>query len=206
MPIALNARTAVLGAVALALAAATAYDLTVGFGDVSQPGRAAPGAGNPVPGAGQAARAPQAPPAEILAREVAELEHFLAAAPLVRSRYQVMAVPYAEAVATFATLHGAGDSLPRVARARVAALLPRGVKLEEMLVSEAAAADSGATWLSATLNLSSDDSAAFETALIRLGEAANGMVWKELAVVSDPERRSLRASGQLALLMVRQAE
>lgn len=191
MPIKINLRTAALGAVAIALAAATVYDQTVGFGD--DPGREA--------------RRPRAPdPAASLAREVAELEHFLAAAPVVRARYQAIAVPYAEAVATFVTLHGAGESLPGVARAKVTALLPPNVKLEEMLVSEPAAADVGATWLTATLNLSSGDSDAFERALLRLGDAANGMAWKELAVVSDPERRTLRASGQLALLMVRQAE
>lgn len=197
-------RTAALVAAAIALAVATVYDLTVGFGDVPDRGRAA---GTP---AREARRAPAPNPAASLAREVAELEHFLAVAPVVRARYQAIAVPYAEAVATFFTLHGAGESLPGVARAKVTALLPPNVKLEEMLVSEPAAAgagaERGATWLTATLNLSSGDSAAFEKALLRLGDAANGMVWKELAVVSDPERRALRASGQLTLLMVRQAE
>ena len=197
MPLQINARTAALGAVAIVLVAATTYDLTVGFGDER--------AGAPRRAAGEA-RAPQKNQAETLARELAEMKHFLAAAPLVRARYHAMAVPYAEAVATFATLHGAGDSLPALARSRVAALVPRGVKLEEILVSEAPAAASGATWLNATLSFSSADSAAFETALLRLGDAANGMAWKELAVVADAERRTLRASGQLALLMIRQAE
>jgi hypothetical protein len=204
MPIPVNLRTAALGAAAAALVAATIYDQTVGFGDAAD---RAPAAESP----GKAARRTPAPDqAAILAREVAELEHFLAAAPLVRARYQAIAVPYAEAVATFATLYGEGESLPGLARARVTALLPPNVKVEEMLVSEPAAAGAGAsggaTWLTATLNLSSGDSDAFQKTLIRLGDAANGMAWKELAVVSDPERRSLRASGLLALLMVKRAE
>ena len=195
MPIRVNLRTGALVAVAAALAAATVYDQTVGFGDAAgrRPAR-------------EARRAPTPDPAASLAREVAELKHFLAAAPAVRARYQAIAVPYAEAIATFATLHGEGESLPGLARSRVTALLPPNVKVEEMLVSEPAAAGAGATWLTASLNLSSGDSAAFEKALLKLGDAANGMVWKQLTVVGDPERRSLRASGQLTLLMVKRAE
>lgn len=194
MPAALTPRTALLAAVAAALAGATLYDQMVGFGDRAERVVAVP--------------TKTSVPSErgSLVREIAELEHFRAAAPAVRARYQAIAVPYAEAVASFATLHAPGEPVAAVARARVAALLPPGVKLDAILVSEAGAAEAAATWLTAQLNLSGGDSEAFATALLRLGDAANGMVWKELAVVSDPERRTLRASGRLALLMVRQAE
>ena len=199
MPSKVNPRTAALGAVASVLIAATLYDQSGGFGD-----------GRRGPGTPSAAATPAPNPAANLAREVAELEHFLAAAPVVRARYQAIAGAYAEAVATFVTLHGAGDSPAGVARAKLTELLPPNVKLEELLVAEpaaaAAGAERGATLLTATLSFTSGDSAAFERALLRLGDAANGLAWKELAVVSDPERRSLRASGQLVLLMVRQAE
>ena len=202
MPLRLNKRTLALGAVASSLVVATVYDLSVGFGD--KPGRAR-GVESTV---GAAARVLSPAPNRVpgLAREVAELEHFLAAAPVVRARYQAIAVPYAEAVAGMATLHVAGESLPELARARVAALLPPPVKLEAMLVSQPAAAARGVARLTANVSLSSDDSDAFSKALLKLGDAANGMAWKELTVVSDPERRSLRASGQLALLMIQQAE
>ena len=201
MAAALNSRTAVLAAVAAALVGATLYDQIVGFGDRPEPderpARKAPAlqVDSPVK-AGRGS----------IAREIAELEHFRAAAPAVRARYQAIAVPYAEAVATFATLYAAGEPPAAVARQRVAALLPPGVRVDTMLVSEPGAADAAATWLTAQLNISSGDSEAFAAALVRLGDAANGMAWKELTVVSDPERRFLRASGQLALLMIRQAE
>lgn len=192
MPMRLNKRTLALIAVAAPLAAATIYDLSVGFG--GQPERRALA---PAPAPNQVAGR---------AREVAELEHFLAAAPVVRARYQAIAVPYAEAVAGFATLHSAGESLPELAKARVAALLPPAVKLEAILVSQPAVAARGVARLTANVSLSSGDSDAFARTLLKLGDAANGMAWKELAVVSDPERRLLRASGQLALLMIQQAE
>jgi hypothetical protein len=210
MALRVNKRTVALSAVAVLLVAATVYDQMVGFGGPTQPVRATREAPR-APAATATARRP-APPllpqnaAAKLSQEIAELEHFIAAAPVVRTRYQAIAVPYAEAVATFATLHGGGEALANVARARVAALLPDGVKVDGMLVAEPAVADAGVAWLTATLNLSSGDSDAFAKALVRLGDAANGMSWKQLAVVGNPERKTLRANGQLALLMVRQAE
>ena len=89
---------------------------------------------------------------------------------------------------------------------RVLELLPEGVKIGDVLVSQAAPGNKGAIWLTANLSFSSSDSAAFEKAILSLGDAANGMLWKELTAAGDAEHKSLRASGQLALLMVEHAE
>jgi hypothetical protein len=80
------------------------------------------------------------------------------------------------------------------------------LKLGDVLVSSAPNSDQGAVILIATLNFASNDSLAFEKALLALGDATNGTVWKELAVTSNPDQRELKASGQLALLMVEQVE
>lgn len=197
MPPKANARTAALAAVALLLVAATVYDYTVKRGDSAPPGEA----GGLVP--------PQpARPGRVaaLSEEAAELKHFLAYAPQVRARYSAIAAPYAESVATFAALYPAGASPAESAKKGVAALLPKNVEMSDFMVARAEPGDKGATWLNATLVLDSGDSEAFGKAVLALGDAANGSVWKELTIAADAERRTLRASGQLALLAVEQAE
>jgi hypothetical protein len=194
----LNTRTLVLGVLALSLVGVTAYDYTVGIGrraDSSAVEEAAPVRHD----------APRSRVSELV-RETAELKHFLAHAPEVRARYQAIAVPYAEAVATFGTLYAPGESPQAVARKRLSGLLPAPVDVSGLLVSEVNPSDRGAVWLTATLSFGSNDSAAFETAVLKLGDPANGTLWKELSIASDVEARTLRASGKLLLLMVEQSE
>lgn len=186
-----------LAAVALLLAGATVYDYIRGHGTESPaPATAEPGQQDDTR-TGRVA---------LLAREAAELKHFIAHAPQVRARYHTIAAAYAESVATFATLYPAGASPAEIAKKRVAGLLPKNVEMSDLMIAQTNANDKGATWLTATLALSSSDSEAFGKAILALGDAANGIIWKGMTIAGDAEHRTLRASGQLALLMVEQAE
>jgi hypothetical protein len=188
----------VLGAIAFVLVAITAYDYTVGIGRRGD--SAAVAEESPVKHNGPRSRVSE------LLREAGELEYFLAHAPEIRTRYQTIAVPYAEAVATFATLYASDESPQAVAKQRLSALLPAGMSVTGPLISEANPTDAGTVWLTATLSFSSSDSAAFETAILRLGDPANGTLWKELSIASNLEQRTLQASGKLVLLMVERNE
>jgi len=193
-----NTRTLVLGAIAFLLVAVTAYDYSGGIARRGDPA--------PVEEGSQVQRkVPRSRVSELL-RETGELKYFLAHAPEIRARYQAIAVPYAEAVATFATLYSSDESPQAAAKKRLLALLPAGMDVNGPLISEANPTDGGTVWLTATLSFGSNDSAAFETAVLSLGDPANGMLWKELSIASDFEKRALRATGKLLLLMVEQSE
>lgn len=199
MPPKANTRTAVLAVVALLLVGATVYDYT------RNSGQSSPDKGiEPALVSHQAA--PSTDRVSRLTRETAELKYFLANATQIRARYHSIAVPYAESVASFATLYSPGEDPTEIAKKRVAGLLPKNIEMSGLIVSQTNTDQKGVTWLTATIALSSNDSDAFEQAILTLGDAANGTVWKEMTVTSDAEHRTLRASGQLALLMVEQVE
>ena len=200
MPPKINTRTAVLAATALLLVGATVYDYT------RKPDSGASSGEVPAPALQE--RSANTHPDRIasLMKEAAELKHFLAYAPQVRARYHAIAAPYAESVATFATLYPAGETPAEIVKKRVAGLLPKNVEMSDLMIAQANPSDKGATWLAATLVLSSGDSEAFEKAILTLGDAANGTIWKRMTIAGDAEHRTLHASGQLALLMVEQAE
>ena len=169
----------------------------------------APGATGATGGAAtSAAAAAPAGDAATKAREIAELRYFAAHAPAVRQRYRAIAGPWAEAVATFATLYAPGEDPAAAARQRILGLLPPTVTVGNILLATppAGAAERGAVWLEATLDLHGGDSTAFMRGLLALGEARNGMAWKSLTVAADAPRRTLHANGRLALLMVEQVE
>lgn len=190
-------KTLLLSLVAAVLVCATVYDYTVGIGERPQP------AGSIERGAGGA---PHRGKAASLAGEISELRYLLAHAPEIRARYQKIAVPYAESVATFATLYAKGEDPAAVAKRYLAGLLAAPIKLGDVLISAVPNSDQGAVMLIAHLNFSSNDSLAFEKALLTLGDAANGTVWKDVAITSNPDQRELQASGQLTMLMVEQVE
>lgn len=192
-----NRKTLLLGLGAALLVCATIYDYTVGIGERS------PSAGLVEKGEGGA---PHRGKAASLASEISELRYFLAHAPEIRARYQKIAVPYAESVATFATLYPRGENPAVVAKKYLAGLLAAPIKLGDVLISTAPGSDQGAVMLIANLNFASNDSLAFEKALLTLGDATNGTVWKELTVTTNPDQRELKASGQITLLMVEQVE
>lgn len=201
MAAARNKRTAVLGVIAIVLVAATIYDYTIGGPgrkNSDEPASAAPVTTHVTQASGGGV--------ETLLREAEELSYFISRAPRIRSRYIEIAGPYAETVATFATLYQHGENPAAVAKQRLSQLLPPEVSMKELLIAEAPANSQGALPLVATLTLDSGDSAAFQKAIFTLGNAANGTLWKELYLSADPEKRHLKASGQLAMLMVEQAE
>jgi hypothetical protein len=197
MPPKVNTRTAVLAVVALLLVGATVYDYTRKPGTASSGRELEPAT---------AVRQHGADRVTMLAKEAAELKYFLAHASQVRARYQAIAVPYAESVATFATLYAAGENPAEAAKKRIAGLLPKSVVMSDLLIAQANVSEKGATWLDATLVLNGSDSDAFEQAILALGDPANGTIWKGMTIAGDAEHRTLRASGQLALLMVEQVE
>lgn len=192
-----NSKLLPLGIVAALLAALTLYDYTVGLGNEGSE-----------PDPAQQRLLPGGEPGKVasLVDEVSELRFLLARAPEVRTRYQKIAIPYAESVATFATFYATGETPAAAAKRQLAGLLQAPVKIGEVLISEADAGNRGAVMLNANLDFSSHDSAAFTKALLALSDASNGMVWKELSVTADPGQHELRASGQLTLLMVEQVE
>ena len=198
MPTKINTRTTVLAVVALLLVGATVYDYTGNSGTGSS------GKEHDQTTERQIVTRPNR--ITLLAREAAELKYFLAHAPEVRTRYQTIAVPYAESVATFATLYSTGEDPAEIAKKRIAGLLPKNVEMSGLMIAQTNKNEKGVTWLTATLVLGSTDSDAFEQAILTLGDAANGTVWKEMTIAGDAEHRTLRASGQLALLMIEQAE
>lgn len=194
----INVRILALAVVAALLVAATVYDYT------RQPANKS-GSGQPATEPEKAAAVTESRTAQLV-REAVELNYFIAHANQVKERYQSVAVPYAESVATFVTLYPAGESPADAARQRIPQLLPKGVEIKELMIAQANPGDKGVTGLTATLVLNGSDSKAFEDALLTLGNAANGMVWKTLNMVANKEQRTLNASGQLSLLMIEQAE
>ena len=193
-----------LGLGAALLVCAVIYDNTVGFGEKSPSAGLVEKRAEPVV-QGEVGISHRGKAAS-LAGEIAELRYFLAHAPEVRARYQKIAVPYAESVATFATLYPKGEDPVAVAKKYLAGLLVAPIKLGDVLISAAPGGDQGAVMLTANLNFASNDSLAFEKALLTLGDANNGTVWKELTVNSNADQRELKAVGQLTLLMVEQVE
>lgn len=193
-----NRKTLLLGFAAVLLVFVTLYDYTVGIGEKSL---STGSVERKISGTSYHREKTAS-----LSGEIAELRFFLTHAPEIRARYQKIAAPYAESVATFATLYPKGDDPVAVAKQYLDRLLVAPIKLGDVLISSEPNSDQGAVMLIATLNFASNDSLAFEKTLLALGDATNGTVWKELAITSNPDQRELKASGQLALLMVEQVE
>lgn len=202
-------RTLVLGLLALVLTGLTIYDYShdkAGTSRRSAPTRDEPVLSTAATGPASRSASVSASGAAALWREILELRHFRAHADLIRQRYQAVAGPYAELVAPLATLGTSGVAPREQVTLAVQSLLSPEVKIKDLLVAEQSASGAAAQWAEATLSLSSGDSQAMARALVALGDAGNGMIWKELAVGVDTDRRSVQAKGKLALLLVRQAE
>lgn len=197
----LSRRTLLLAGLAMVMFGLTLYDYIVGLPD--RDGSSAIDAGQSRP-----VRAPvprRAAQQTGVGQNIAELENILNHAEVIRQRYRTIAVPYAEAVAGFATLYAPGEIPRDKAAEAIRRLVPAEVEIKDMLISEAPST-AGSLWLTATLSLTGSDSRAMIAALLALGDAANGMVWKELALGVDDERRQISAKGRISLLMARLAE
>ena len=194
-------RTLLLAGLAIGMVALTFYDYSVGLPDR---------AGGSAIDVGQAKsrRPPSRGPDLVQSGEkhsIGELKNILANAEIIRQGYRTIAVPYAESVAGFATLYAPGEIPKDRAAAAIRSLVPAEVEIRDMLISESPTSR-GTLWLTATLSLNGSDSRAMIAALLALGDASNGMVWKELALGVDDERRQITAKGRISLLMAQLAE
>lgn len=197
----LSSRTLLLAGLAIGMVGLTLYDYIVGLpdrggGSAIDAGRARP-ASTPTPR--------RVAPQTGGSHGIAELENILKHAEVIRQRYRTIAVPYAESVAGFATLYAPGEIPRDKAAAAIRSLIPAEVEIKDMLIAEAPSA-TGSLWLTATLSLTGSDSRAMIAAVMALGNAGNGMVWKELALGVDDERRLISAKGRISLLMAQLAE
>ena len=205
----ISRRTLMLAGLAIGMAGLTFYDYRVGLPD--RGGGSSLDTGQPRAARNQAPRhalrqtGDGQSNSQSNGQSIAELENVLKHAEVIRQRYRTIAVPYAESVAGFATLYAPGEIPKDKAAAAIRSLIPAEVEIKDMLISEAPTT-SGSLWLTASLSLTGSDSRAMIAALLALGDAANGMVWKELALGVDDERRQIAAKGRISLLMAQLAE
>ncbi len=218
-------RTVVMSVIAVLLTALTLLDrLTVGDSshplNLTEPSVAhsppvprARGATEPAIGESTPIRAPVSaktssePSAAILAwQNIRTLSLLNANAPTVTKRYQLLAAPYGEMIAAMAVLYD-GDEKPEDAvRRAIPALLPPVVQIKALLIADGAVSTQGNTLLSVSLSLESADSQAIQQAVLALGNPAAGMVWRELTLIADSEKRLVSLSGLLSVLAVPYAE
>ncbi len=194
-------RTLILAGLAVGMAGLTLYDYSVGLPDRGVSSHRETG-NSPVEAASVARVAANR---SGTGQSIAELENILGHADIIRQRYRAVAVPYAEAVASFATLYAPGEIPRDKATSAIRGLIPAEIEVKDLLISTAPSTN-GSLWLTATVSLSGSDSRAMIAALLALGDAANGMVWKELALGVDDERRLISAKGRISLLMAQLAE
>lgn len=204
-------RTVVLGGVAVVLTVLTFLDYTAQPGSPassaprSQRTSPAVAASSEITPAPAGSRAGQ-PSASAAWQEIRWLSRLQENAPAVTSRYQALAAPYAEMMAGVAVLHGAGEKPEAAARRAIGALLPPDVQVKALLVADGAVAQHGNTLLTVNLSLESPDSQAMQQALMALGNPAAGLVWRELALSADGEKRLIQLTGLLSVLAIRHAE
>lgn len=139
-------------------------------------------------------------------QEAARLRHLLNSAKVIRQRYNTIAVPYAEAVASFAGLHPPGQAARTAAEHAIKSLVPEGVELKDVLIAEGTVPAPGVANFKATVSLASSDSRAITRAIQALGEAANGMIWTSFSLGVDGNNQRLLVKGELAIITVEQAE
>ena len=199
-------RTAVMGGIAVLLTALTLLDYTVGPGSSQLSGArsplddsAAPAGNEPAAGAGHAA-------ASRAWQEIRTLSRLRENAAAVTDRYRTLAIPYAEMMAEVAVVHGADEKPDAAAKRAIAALLPPTVQIKALLVTDGGLVQQGNTLLSVNLSLESADSLAMQQAVTALGNPAAGLVWRELALNADGEKRRIALTGLMSVLAVRYAE
>ncbi len=198
-----------MGGIAVLLTALTLLDYMTGSG-ASQPSgarapladSAAPAGNEPAPGASRAGPAA----ASRAWQEIRALSRLRENAAAVTDRYQTLAIPYAEMMAEVAVVHGADEKPDAAAKRAIAALLPPTVQIKTLLVTDGGLVQQGNTLLSVNLSLESADSLAMQQAVMALGNPAAGLVWRELALNADGEKRRIALTGLMSVLAVRYAE
>jgi hypothetical protein len=199
-----------MGGIAVLLTALTVLDYMSGSGSPgSRSQRAMPAA----PAVGESAR-PSTPTgqrtehasASAVWREIRTLTQLQDNAAAVTKRYQALAVPYAEMMAEVAVVQDADEKPEAAAKRGLGALLPAEVQIKALLVADDAVKQQDNTLLTVSLSLESSDSRAMQQAVLALGNPAAGLVWRELSVSADSEKRLIQTSGVLSVLSIRMAE
>lgn len=150
--------------------------------------------------------APAAAPWQQLADRYAELKGYVEGKDGIERAYARVSGPYAEAIATYGATYSAGnrpgDSLDRLVRQHLSGRL----RLVELKITPAERQGAGRYTSTARISLLAADSLAMAQAILNLGNPDNGLLWKELSVVVDSGKKTLRLDGQLALTLVESAE
>lgn len=149
---------------------------------------------------------PESPSAEQAWQNIRGLLLLNDNARAVAKRYQTLAVPYAEMMATIAVAHDADEKPNDAAKRVLLASLPPVVQIKALLIAEGAVSTQGNTILSVRLSLESADSQAMQQAVLALGNPAAGMVWRELTLIADSEKRVISLNGLLTVQAVLYAE
>jgi hypothetical protein len=138
--------------------------------------------------------------------QIVALRYFLENGDLIRKRYQLVSVPYAEAVAPVAALYSVGEQPKAVVTRAIQSLVDPNVQVKAMLISEGASTKQGVSLFSVGLSLESGDSQALLRSLLALGDAGGGSIWKEISLGVDSDRRVVQVGGTLTVLAIQQAE
>lgn len=166
----------------------------------------ATGESTPLPAPAASRNSPEPPSALQAWQNIRTLSLLNENALAVAKRYQALAVPYAEMMAAMAVMHEGDEKPEEAAKRALPALLPAAVQIKAFLVADGAVSTQGNTLLSVNLSLQSADSQAMQQAVLALGNPAAGMVWRELTLIADSEKRLISLSGLLSVLAVRYAE
>lgn len=121
-------------------------------------------------------------------------------------QYQRIGVPYAEAMGALIGFVSTGQINETEIRNALLQSLPEAVELNEVVVGQGVAGKGGSQVLPITLSITSRNSQALTSALLMLGNPANGSLWQEFNLKSDPQQRLIGMEGTLMLLALSPAE
>lgn len=121
-------------------------------------------------------------------------------------QYQKIGVPYAEAMGALIGFVSTGQINETEIRTALLQSLPATVELNEVIVGQGATGKGGSQVLPITVSFTSRNSQALTTALLMLGNPANGSLWQEFRLKTDPQQRLISVEGTLMLLALGPAE
>jgi hypothetical protein len=142
-----------------------------------------------------------------LAGRYAELKGFVGAKDEIERAYASVSGPYSEGIATYAASYPAGsrppgENLDRLIRQH----LNDRLRVVDLNVTPPTPQGAGRFISTVRISLLSADSQAMTQAILDLGNPDNGLLWKELTLMVDSSKKTLRADGQLALTLIESAE
>jgi hypothetical protein len=141
-----------------------------------------------------------------LAAQYGELKGYLDAKDDIARAYALVSGPYAEAIATYSATYPAGnrpgENLDRFIRQHLSSRL----RLVNLKIMPPTPSGQGRYVSTANISLLAADSQAMAQAILDLGNPDNGLLWRELTVIADAAKKTLRVDGQLALTLIESAE